>query len=127
MELYLEPERKPSKERGSDGRFLKGYNGLKGKKRVVTDRMRKSLLENLKNANKATGRKWTCNGRSVIGIKLDKSVVVFPSAKEAERRMGFGHSVVSYRCNGRIANRFAGGLYWYWEDDPEWVEFINKL
>lgn len=126
MELYLEPERKPSKERDVNGRFLKGYNGLKGKKRVITEKLRKSFLENLKKAN-AAERKRIGNGRSVIGIRPDKNVVVFPSANEAERRLGLGHGVISYRCNGRTRNRFIGGFYWYWENDPKWIEFINNI
>lgn len=128
-ELYIGPEIKPrkKKERDAKGRYLKGCNGCTGKKKHFSEEGMKKLLENLKKANKATGRKWTNNGRKVVGIRKDGSFVVFPSANESERRLGLCHGVVSNRCSGKTVNRFIGDFYWYWESDNAWIDFINSL
>lgn len=126
MELRLEPEIKP-KTRDSKGRFLKGCNECKGKKKHFSAEAKEKLLENLKKAQKATGRKWTNNGRKVVGIRADGWVVVYPSANEAERRQGLCHGVISNRCSGKTENRFINGFYWYWEDDNKWIEYANSL
>lgn len=128
MELYLEPEIKSEKRtRDANGRFLKGCNECKGKKKHFSKKGKKKILENLKKAQQAIGKKWTNNGRKVIGIRPDKSFIVFPSANEAERRLDLCHAVVSNRCSGKTTNRFIGGFYWYWESDNSWVDFLNSL
>lgn len=126
MELRLDPEVTP-KTRDSKGRFLKGCNECKGRKKHFSEEAKKKLLENLKKAHKATGRKWTNNGRKVVGIRDDGRVLVYPSASEAERRLNLCHGVISNRCSGKTVNRFIGGFCWYWENDERWVEYVNGL
>lgn len=124
MELYIEPVRRT---RDNRGRFLRGNNECRGKKKTFSKSGMKKIMKNLRKAIATRGRKGTNNGHKCVGITPDGSVTMYPSAAMAERAIGICHSTVSSRCRGMTKNRFIGGRYWYWEDDARWIEFYNKL
>lgn len=130
--LYIPPDIEPKKcknDRLPNGRFKKGHNLNKeySKKRVVTQKMRDAMIENLKKATTKRiefGREY--KGRKCVGIKPDKTFCVFNSCRHAEHTIGITNGMVSKRCNGYIENRFAYGFFWFWEDDNKWVDFVNN-
>ena len=130
--LYIPPDieyKKKDEDRLPNGHFKKGHhlNEKYSSKRVVTSKMRKAMIENLKKATKKRmefGREY--KGRKCVGVKPDKSFCVFNSCRHAERVIGITNSIVSKRCNGFIENRFAEGFFWFWEDDNKWIDFINN-
>lgn len=129
MELYLPPiipeQQKPTRD--AHGRFLKGCNGFKGKKRKISEEGMKRIMQNLQKAIATKGRKGTNGGKKVIAISPDGKVTCYPSASFAEHTNNFCHGVVSQRCNGKTKNREFGGFLWYWESDDRWMDKVNNM
>jgi hypothetical protein len=125
MELYIPPV-KPDRD-PTNGRFLKGNCPFcKGKK--MSEWMDPQKIEKVMRCLEA-GRKGdpTIGGRNrrrVIGIKDGRVGGVYPSAREAGRRLGITGSNISYCCNGKL--KTCGGIMWFWEEDVEkWSKFLT--
>lgn len=127
--LYVQPESKSNNERFLNGRFKKGHNlNSKFKKREFTDSMKLAVIKNLEKA-KASRIKYGSSyfGRKCVGIKPDKTFIVFQSCRYAQKIIGVTNGRIALKCNGKIKSRYACGYFWFWEDDLSWLDFMNNL
>lgn len=120
MTLYIEPERP---QRDKRGRFLKGHRPPA--KRTVTPRFRAAVLKNLEKAKRVKGRKGLNRCKAIVGIRADKTFVVYPSVRQASRTLGITRTSLDSRCRGEVKNRWRGGYKWYYESDERWMTEIQ--
>lgn len=121
MELYIEPERP---QRDKKGRFIKGYHVASPRR--LTPKFYAAIMNNLKKATKIKGRKGLNKCKPVVGIRADKTFVVFPSARLAERELGITRCCVGNRCRGTTKDRWMSGFKWFYEDDDRWMEEVKE-
>lgn len=109
------------------GRFLKGNTphnkGVPIEKWATKEGIKKILAQkkNLRPNPKAIAGK---NRKAVVGIKDNKLVYVFPSAREAQRITGISDSDINCCCNKYRNRRTAGGIRWFFEASSEWTKLI---
>lgn len=110
-----------------NGKFRKGHKLNNGIKRKVTKRMKNAMMNNLEKAllsRKVNPIKY--NGRKCVGVRPDKTFVVFQSCRYAQKVLEKPNGTIANKCQGRRKNRYAYGFFWFWEDENEWLDFIDN-
>jgi len=134
MELYIPP--KPITRNPQNGRLLRGYEPKnKGKKwgeYNVPEESRKKILANLSNEGRKLGAlaKKKRYSLRIVAIKDKKFFGEFESAADAARILRNAGIVVYSEnirncCKGK--RPLAGGIQWFYENEPEkWEKEIKK-
>lgn len=124
MELYIAPSR--PERNPLNGRWNKGYTPHnKGRKR--SEWATKEHEQNLINAIKVSPNRHVVAGwnkKAVIMVDKDGNHAWFESSEKASRVTGVNASNIRQVCN-RLRNH-VGGYRWFWFDDEELINILNK-
>lgn len=116
-----------NKDRLKDGKFKKNHKLNNGIKREMTPKMLEAVNSNLEKARLARMSKpIKYYGRRCVGVRPDKTFVVFQSCRFAQRILNKPNGTIANKCQGKRKNRFAYGYFWFWENTNEWIDFINN-
>jgi len=106
-----------------NGRFLKGHKpfnkGLKQKDWMDGRKIKKVLSKLQRNGNPDIGGS---NAIRIIGVKNGK-FYPFSSSEDAYRKTNICARNIRSCCHGK--RNKAGGVQWFFEDDPKWTKLIN--